>query len=196
MVFGLREVTFPAWTLAAFATSALAGMLIRRVVPAIVAALAVYAALAIAAAGSPREHYLTPLVTSNPSLPGDAWILGQRWAKDGRLAFAGNPLPPSSAIGTGQGRRPAPAGTGRGRQPVRAVPGFARVHAVDQLPAGHPVLAIPVDRGRLAARPVRAADRRGHLAGSPPCRLTRGPGCGSQPASAVSGRVRPGGSPA
>ena len=50
-LFGLREVTFPAWTVAAFAIGALAGMLIRRVVPAIVATLAVYAGLAFATAG-------------------------------------------------------------------------------------------------------------------------------------------------
>ena len=65
VVFGLRAVTFPAWTLAVFAAGALAGMLIRRVVPAIVAALAVYTGLAVAAAGFLREHYLAPLVSSN-----------------------------------------------------------------------------------------------------------------------------------
>jgi hypothetical protein len=91
VVFGLREVTFPAWTLAAFATGALAGMLIRRVVPAIAATLAVYAGLVIAAAGFLREHYLAPLVTSNPNLPGTAWIISHWWTKDGRFAFAGNP---------------------------------------------------------------------------------------------------------
>ena len=90
-VFSLREVAFPAWTLAVFATGALAGMLIRRVVPAIVAALAVYAGLAIAAAAFLREHYLTPLVTSDSNVPGTAWIIGQWWTKDGRFAFAGNP---------------------------------------------------------------------------------------------------------
>jgi hypothetical protein len=82
-VFGLREVTFPAWTLAAFAIGALAGMLIRRVVPAIAATLAVYAGLAFAVGGFLREHYLTPLVTSNLNIPGTAWILGQWWTKGG-----------------------------------------------------------------------------------------------------------------
>ena len=52
-----------------------------------------------------------------------------------------------------------------------AVPHPARLHAVDQLPAGQPVLAIPVDRGRLAARAVGAADRRDRLGGPPPRRL-------------------------
>jgi hypothetical protein len=92
-LFSLREVTFPAWTLAAFSVAALAGMLIRRVVPAIVATLAVYAGLAFAAAGLLREHYLTPLVTSNNFLPGasTAWIISQWSTKDGRFAFTGNP---------------------------------------------------------------------------------------------------------
>jgi len=91
VVFGLREVTFPAWTLAVFATGALAGMLIRRVVPAIVAALAVYAGLAIAAAAFLRDHYLAPLATSNPNVPGTAWIISQWWTKNGTFVFAGNP---------------------------------------------------------------------------------------------------------
>jgi hypothetical protein len=90
-VFSLREVTFPAWTVAVFAIGALAGMLIRRVVPAIVATLAAYAGLAVAAAAFLREHYLTPLVTSDSNVPGTAWIIGQWWTKDGRFAFAGNP---------------------------------------------------------------------------------------------------------
>ena len=92
-LFSLREITFPAWTLAAFSIAALAGMLIRRVVPAIVAALAVYAGLAFAVAGLLREHYLTPLVTSTSFLPGasTAWVISQWSTKDGRFAFSGNP---------------------------------------------------------------------------------------------------------
>jgi hypothetical protein len=94
-LFSLREVTFPAWTLATFAIGALAGMLIRRVVPAIVATLAVYAGLAFAAAGFLREHYLTPLVTGslNVNLPGasTAWTISQWSTRGGRFAFAGNP---------------------------------------------------------------------------------------------------------
>ena len=76
-VFDLRGVAFAAWTLAAFAIGALAGMLIRRVVPAIAATLAVYAGLAFATGLYLRQHYLTPLVTSNPNLPGSAWIISQ-----------------------------------------------------------------------------------------------------------------------
>ena len=95
-LFGLRGVAFAAWTLAAFATGALAGMLIRRVVPAIAATLAAYAALAFAAGGFLRPHYLTPLVTSNPNVPGSAWIFSQWSTKGGKFAFGG--YPPDSLL--------------------------------------------------------------------------------------------------
>src|SRR5262249_56992392 len=64
--------------------------------------------------------------------------------------------------------------------PGRAVPVPARVHAMDQLSAWQPVLALPVDRGRLAARAVGTAHRRHRLAGPPPGGLNRpshGTGC-------------------
>ncbi len=94
-LFSLREVTFPAWTLAAFTISALAGMVIRRVVPAIVATLALYAGLAFAAGGFLREHYLAPLVNHALNLPGasTAWIISQWSTRNGRFAFAGDPPP-------------------------------------------------------------------------------------------------------
>jgi hypothetical protein len=96
-LFSLREVTFPAWTLAAFTIGVLAGMLIRRVVPAIVATLAVYAGLAFTAGAFLREHYLAPLVTTsnNFNLPGagTAWTISQWSTKDGRFAFAGGNPP-------------------------------------------------------------------------------------------------------
>jgi hypothetical protein len=90
-VFGLRGVAFAAWTLAAFAIGALAGMLIRRVVPAIAATLAAYTGLALAAGLYLRQHYAVPLATSNPSVPSSAWIMSQWWTKGGKFAFAGWP---------------------------------------------------------------------------------------------------------
>ena len=111
-LFSLRTVTFPAWTLAVFTIGALAGTLIRRVVPAIVATLAVYAGLAFAAGTFLREHYLTPMATTSSFDPGTstAWVISQWSTKDGRFAFAGDPpislvnrfcasLPPSKAAG-------------------------------------------------------------------------------------------------
>jgi len=92
-VFDLRGVAFAAWTLTAFAIGALAGMLIRRVVPAIAATLAVYAGLAFATALWLREHYTAPLVTSNPNLPGSAWVVSQWYTKGGTFAFPARGIP-------------------------------------------------------------------------------------------------------
>ena len=86
-MFDLHGVAFAAWTLAAFAIGALAGMLIRRVVPAIAATLAVYAGLALATAVYLREHYMAPLLTSQLNLSGSAWVVSQWYAKGGTFAF-------------------------------------------------------------------------------------------------------------
>ena len=53
----LRGVAFAAWTLTAFAMGALAGMLIRRAVPAIVATLAGYTVLALVVGDVLRADY-------------------------------------------------------------------------------------------------------------------------------------------
>jgi ABC-2 family transporter protein len=90
-VFDLRGVGFAAWTLAAFAIGALAGMLIRHVVPAIAATLAACTGLALAVGLYLRQHYAAPLLTRSPNLPGSAWIMSQWWTKDGKFAFAGGP---------------------------------------------------------------------------------------------------------
>lgn len=86
-VFDLGEVAFAAWTLAAFAIGVLAGMLIRRVVPAIAVTLAVYAALGLGTALYLRQHYMTPLLTSNPNVPSSAWLVNQWYTKGGKFAF-------------------------------------------------------------------------------------------------------------
>jgi hypothetical protein len=86
-IFDLREVAFTGWTIAAFAIGALAGMLIRRVVPAIAATLAVYAGLALTTALYLRQHYMTPLLTTNRNLAGSAWIVNKWYTKDGKYAF-------------------------------------------------------------------------------------------------------------
>ena len=90
-LFDLRGVAFAAWTLAAFAIGALAGMLIRRIVPAIVATLAAYAGLALLAGNVLRQHYLTPLVAKGSNLPGAAWVTSEWWTKGGKVAFSGRP---------------------------------------------------------------------------------------------------------
>jgi len=117
-LFNLRGIGFAAWTLAAFAIGALAGMLIRRVVPAIAATLVVYAGLAFAVGGWLRQAYMTPVVTSNLNLPGSAWIISQWWTKGGRFAFSGFPpgqllqqlCPAGPAVAVGPGHGPKAVG--------------------------------------------------------------------------------------
>jgi len=86
-LFDLRGVTFATWTLAAFAIGVLAGVLVRRVVPAIVATLVVHTGLAFAVGGFLRQHYVAPLVTSKLDIPDTAWVISQQWfTKSGRPA--------------------------------------------------------------------------------------------------------------
>src|SRR5487761_823370 len=109
-LFNLHGVAFAAWTLAAFAIGALAGMLIRRVVPAIVATLAAYSGLAFAAGRALRQHYLAPFVTSNPSAwvsPGSAWVISSQWTTKG-----GQPVSQSELKNVLQGAPPQLAGKG------------------------------------------------------------------------------------
>jgi hypothetical protein len=111
-LFEQRGVSFDAWTLAAFAIGALAGVLIRRVVPAIVTTLAVCGALVFATGGWLRMHYLTPLVTKGLNAPGSARIVSQWGSRGGRVVFTG---PPSYPIY--QQYCPAQAGLGKGGGP-------------------------------------------------------------------------------
>jgi hypothetical protein len=84
ITFDLRGVAFAGWTLVAFAIGALAGILIRRVVPAMAATLATWSGLAVVTGVYLRPHYETPLVTSDFKLPSAAWVIGQRWTLHGK----------------------------------------------------------------------------------------------------------------
>ena len=84
ITFDLRGVAFAAWTLVAFAIGVLAGILIRRVVPAMFATLAAWSGLAFVTGAYLRPHYETPLVTSGFNLPSAAWVISQRWTLHGK----------------------------------------------------------------------------------------------------------------
>jgi hypothetical protein len=89
IVFNLHGTAFATWTLTAFAIGALTGILIRRVLPAVVATLAAYTALAVAVAVVLRPRYLSPRTTSKLHTPADA-LITKTWAtKAGRTAFTG-----------------------------------------------------------------------------------------------------------
>ena len=78
-LFDVRGIAFAAWTLIAFAIGGLAGMIIRRVIPAIIATLVVYTGLALLAGNFLRQHYLRPLATTELTVPDSAWIMSQQW---------------------------------------------------------------------------------------------------------------------
>jgi hypothetical protein len=80
-LFDLRGIDFAAWTLLAFALGVAAGALIRRTVPAMAAALAVWTGLLFATFMFLRKHYLSPLAASgakasNPNF-GNDWSWAQ-----------------------------------------------------------------------------------------------------------------------
>ena len=143
------------------------------------------------AGSSPRSSPPWPPTPGSPSRPGRtcASTTWRRWSPRTRTCPVprgsssqqwctkggqrGQPGSISSSRSPSSRRRQLAAGWAgsRGRPRRDAVPRPARLHAVDELPAGQPVLAVPVDRGRLAARAVGAAHRRDRLAGPPPRRL-------------------------
>ncbi len=108
-LFDLRGIVFAAWTLTAFSLGALLGMLIRRVVPAVVATLVGYLGLALGTALYLRHHYLTPLVASIPNVPGTDLVIRQWWTKGGSFAFGRAPLSLLEQVCP-----PPPAGAGKG----------------------------------------------------------------------------------
>ena len=68
-VFMITGVAVVGWALFAYAVGVLAGLLTRRVVPALAATLAVWTGLAFLTTDLRRYHYQSPLATSNPQLP-------------------------------------------------------------------------------------------------------------------------------
>jgi len=109
-VFPLTGVAFPAWTLAAFAAGVLAGVLVRRTVPAMAAAIAAWTGLAVVAARL-RWHYQSAVILSNPragaGAPPRAWV-HEYWTGPG-----GKMLQPSTfdaAVAQLIQKRPGPGG--------------------------------------------------------------------------------------
>jgi hypothetical protein len=86
LMFDVRGVAFAGWTLAAFAIGALAGVLIRRVIPAMFATLAAWVALAFTTGLYLRGHYRPPVVTTDPTITSPDWVLNQYWTQNGKPA--------------------------------------------------------------------------------------------------------------
>jgi hypothetical protein len=85
-VFDLSGFALAGWTLTAFALGAFAGALIRRVIPAMFATLAVWAGLAILTGTYLRENYLPPRVSTSLNEPHPAWVMSQQWTFSGKPA--------------------------------------------------------------------------------------------------------------
>jgi len=80
--FELTGIAFAAWTLAAFAIGTLAGVLIRRVVPAIATAMAAWAGLLLVTSVYVRRHYQAALSIHNGGHGGlglSPWLISQWW---------------------------------------------------------------------------------------------------------------------
>ena len=88
-IFDLQGVAFAGWTLAAFAISVCAGALIRRTIPAIVAAIAAWSGLLVTVVFWLRSHYQAPLTGTGLINPaggtgqGAPWVLTQWWIQPG-----------------------------------------------------------------------------------------------------------------
>ncbi len=80
-LFNLRGVDFAAWTLLAFALGVAAGALIRRTVPAMVAALAAWTGLFFATFMFLRKHYQAPLVAGSAKANTGSFANNWSWAQ-------------------------------------------------------------------------------------------------------------------
>jgi len=81
--FPLTGVAVVGWALAAYALGVLAGLVSRRVVPALAATLAVWTGMAVLTAEVLRAHYRTPLATRNLQLGGGDLPIHQWWTRGG-----------------------------------------------------------------------------------------------------------------
>jgi hypothetical protein len=125
----LQGVQFPStglaivgWTVAAYAVGVLAGLLWRRVLPAVVTTVALMFGLAFAASNL-RLHYLTPVHTSSLDHPAGAQTLGQWWEKGGAVVDQAELNSVLRAAGVGRinvsgGGKSTPAVPGQGTDPI------------------------------------------------------------------------------
>lgn len=81
-IFPETGIAAAGWALVGFALGVLAGLLWRRVVPAIVTAFAAWFGLAYLGA-TYRLHYLTPLTTTSLDRPAKAMTMDQWWTQGG-----------------------------------------------------------------------------------------------------------------
>ena len=91
--------------------------------------MAAYTGLALVGANVLRQHYLTPLLSRNPNVPGSAWVLSQYWSRGGRFAFTSWRDAPLTLIHACSG---APRGP-LGKPPLQSFASCAAQHGYIQL---------------------------------------------------------------
>jgi hypothetical protein len=138
-LFDLLGFALAAWTLAAFAMGVLAGVIIRRVIPAMFATIAVWAALAFATGAYVRANYEAQVVTNQPNAPAGAWILSQGWFKGGHpagLSMINDALAPIDVRAvTPELFQPGPATPANLGDPVQYLLGHGFMHVTTYQPA-------------------------------------------------------------
>ncbi len=82
-VFMVTGVAVVGWAVLAYSLGVTAGLLTRRVVPALAASLGIWTALAFWTSDLRRSHYLAPLATSNPQLPNGDQTVALWWTHGG-----------------------------------------------------------------------------------------------------------------
>jgi hypothetical protein len=82
-IFPVTGTAAAAWTLTGFSLGVLAGALIRRVLPALASAFAIWFGLAYVAATFVRPRYLTPLTTTGADLDPSNLVINSWWTKGG-----------------------------------------------------------------------------------------------------------------
>jgi hypothetical protein len=82
-IFPVMGVAVAAWTLTGFSLGVLAGVLVRRVLPALAGAFAIWFGMAYVAATFLRPRYLTPLTTTGASLDQSNLVIDSWWTKGG-----------------------------------------------------------------------------------------------------------------
>ena len=125
-IFPETGIAAAGWALVGFALGVLAGLLWRRVVPAIVTAFAAWFGLAYLGA-TYRLHYLTPLTTTSLDRPAKALPISEWWTKGGVRVSDNQVNAALSAVGAqfnsgGAARSPLPclaAASGDNVDPVQ-----------------------------------------------------------------------------
>jgi hypothetical protein len=127
----LRPTVFPVigpavagWALAGFALGVLAGLLCRRVLPALVCACGAWFGLALVAATYLRLNYLSPLTTTSLELSNTDMGIDQWWTKGGERVSNAQINSTLQAIGVQ---------LGSGEKPVTVHPGSDSVDPVQYL---------------------------------------------------------------